>query len=125
MAYSSESCERGQRGGDDVRVRAGGDPGAGLVPGLDDHPRARARWPLAVEDADLVVDEVHVVERGVERAQRLAQRQVERVDRPVAVGRGVEHLAVDLDLDLASARAAAPLRRSTITVKSTIRNGAT
>ena len=54
---------------------------------------------LAVEDADLVVDEVDVVEDRVERAERLAQRGVEGVDRAVAVGRGVEDLAVDLDLD--------------------------
>ena len=40
-----------------------------------------------------------VVEPRVERAERLAQGGVERVDRAVAVGRGVEDLAVDLDLD--------------------------
>ena len=39
-----------------------------------------------------------VVELRVERPQRLAERGVERVDRAVAVGGGVEHLAVDLDL---------------------------
>ena len=53
----------------------------------------------AVEDAHLVVDEVDRVEHRVERPQRLAQRAVERVDRAVAVGGGVQHLAVDLDLD--------------------------
>ena len=40
-----------------------------------------------------------VVDARVERAERLAQRGVERVDRAVAVGRGVQDLAVDLDLD--------------------------
>ena len=39
------------------------------------------------------------VEDRVEGSQRLAQGAVERVDRAVAVGGGVEHLAVDLDLD--------------------------
>ena len=38
------------------------------------------------------------VEDRVEGPERLAQRGVERVDRAVAVRRGVEDLAVDLDL---------------------------
>ena len=40
-----------------------------------------------------------LVDARVERAERLAQGRVEGVDRAVAVGRGVEDLAVDLDLD--------------------------
>ena len=64
---------------------------------IDAGPRGRRR--IAVEDAHLVVDEVDVVDRRVERAERLAQRGVERVDRAVAVGRGVQDLAVDLHLD--------------------------
>ena len=60
--------------------------------------RAAGRRP-AVEDAHLVVDEVDAVEQRVERAERLAQRGVERVDRAVAVGGRVQDLAVDLDLD--------------------------
>ena len=36
---------------------------------------------------------------GIERAERLAQGGVEGVDRAVAVGGGVQDLAVDLDLD--------------------------
>ena len=39
------------------------------------------------------------VELRVERPERLAERRVEGVDRAVAVGGGVEDLAVDLDLD--------------------------
>ena len=66
---------------------------------IDDDPRPRRRRRLAVEDAHLVVDEVHRLELRVERRERLAQRGVERVDRAVAVGRGVEDLALDLDLD--------------------------
>ena len=54
---------------------------------------------IAVEDAHLVVDEVDVVEARIERPERLAQRGVEGVDRAVAVGRRVEHLAGHLDLD--------------------------
>ncbi len=52
-----------------------------------------------VEDPDLVVDQVDRVELRVEGAERLAQRGIEGVDRAVSVGRRVEHLAVDLDLD--------------------------
>ena len=40
-----------------------------------------------------------VVELRVERPERLAEGRVEGIDRAVAVGRCVEHLAVDLDLD--------------------------
>ena len=64
---------------------------------IDPGPGGRRR--PAVEDAHLVVDEVDVVDARVERAERLAQGGVERVDRAVAVGGGVQHLAVDLDLD--------------------------
>ena len=39
------------------------------------------------------------VDVRVERPQRLAERRVEGVDGAVAVGGGVEDLAVDLDLD--------------------------
>ena len=66
---------------------------------VDDHPRPGGRRRVAVEDPDLVVVQVDVVELRVERPERLAERRVERVDRAVAVGRGVEDLAVDLDLD--------------------------
>ena len=64
---------------------------------------------VAVEDADLVVDEVDVVDRRVERPERLAQRGVEGVDRAVAVGRGVQGLAVDLDLDRRLGQQLAPV----------------
>ena len=66
---------------------------------FDGHPRPGGRRRVAVEDPDLVVVQVDVVEQRVERPERLAERRVEGVDRAVAVGGGVEHLAVDLDLD--------------------------
>ena len=64
---------------------------------IDPGPRGRRR--TAIEDAHLVVDQVDLVEPRVERAERLAQRRIERIDRAVAVGRRVQRLAVDLDLD--------------------------
>ena len=66
---------------------------------VDDDPGPGRGRRVAVEDAHLVVDEVDVVDARVERAERLAQRGVEGVDRAVAVGGGVQDLAVDLDLD--------------------------
>ena len=75
------------------------DHAAVAVARIDDDPGPGPGGRLAVEDAHLVVDEVDVVEHRVERAERLAQGGVEGVDRAVAVGRGVEHLAVHLDLD--------------------------
>ena len=75
------------------------DHSSGAVGRVDDDPRLRARGFLAVEDADLVVHQVDGVELRVEGAERLAQSGVQGVDRAVAVGGGVEHLARDLDLD--------------------------
>ena len=92
-------------------------------PGLDDHPRPGGGRGVTVDDADLVVHQVHAVESGVERAERLAEGEVERLNRPVAVGGGVEDLTVDLDLHARLGARRRPLRRSTMTVKSTIRNG--
>ena len=63
----------------------------------------------AVEDADLVVDEVDLVDARVERPERLAQRGIERVDRPVAVGGGVQDLAVHLHLDRRLGQQLAPV----------------
>src|SRR3990172_1230815 len=90
--------EGDRRGGDDVRVRAHGGPFARAVGGFDRHPRPRASGRVRIEDPDLVVVEVDGVEDRVERTKRLAQRGVERVDRAVAVGGGVERLPVHLDL---------------------------
>ena len=69
------------------------------VAALDDHPGHRGGALLGGEDAHLVVDQLHPLERGVGLGQRLAQRVVERVHRAVAVGHGVEVAAADRDLD--------------------------
>ena len=103
--------ERLRRGRDDVRVAAHRGPRSRAILRVDDDARPGRGRGVAVEDAHLVVDEVDGVELRVERPQRLAQRAVERIDRAVAVGRGVEHLAVHLDLDgrLGEELAAGPL----------------
>ena len=92
-------AERLPGSGDDVGVGAAGRPGPPLRHGVDDHARLGGGGGIPVEDAHLVVHEVDAVELRIEGAQRLAQRRVQGVDRTVAVGGSVEHLAVDLDLD--------------------------
>ena len=69
------------------------------VGGVDEHARRRAGAVVLVEDADLVVDELDVLEVRVDLADRVAQRGVERVDRAVALGGAHVALAVDPDLD--------------------------
>ena len=53
----------------------------------------------ALEDADLVVDELEVLDQILVLAEILAQRHVEGVDRAVALGRRDQHLVADPDLD--------------------------
>ena len=76
--------------------------------GLDDHSRPRGGRSITIDDADLVVDEVHAIEGRVEDAERLAEREVERVNRAISICRGVKDLAVHLDLH---ARLGTRLRR--------------
>jgi hypothetical protein len=66
---------------------------------VDDDPCSRRGGRVAIKDADLVVDQVDVVDRWVERTKRLAQGRIERIDRAIPVGGRVERLAVDRDLD--------------------------
>src|SRR3990172_2614989 len=95
-----EAVGEGRRGGrDDVRVRAHRGPFACAVRGLDRHPRPGAGGGVGIEDPDLVVVEVDGVEDRVERAERLPEGGIQRVHRAVAIGRRVEDLAVNLDLD--------------------------
>ena len=54
---------------------------------------------ITVEDADLVIVQAHVVERRKPRAERFAQRRVERVDRSIARSCCVKQHALHLDLD--------------------------
>ena len=85
------------------------DQSALAVGRVDDDPRPGRRGRRPVEDADLVVDEVDPVELRVERPERLAERGVEGVHRAVAVGGGVEDLALHLHLDGRLGQQLAPL----------------
>ena len=78
------------RGLDDVLVHADRGPGRVAVGGVDQHPRDRAGALVRVEDAHLVVGEVHALERGEVAVERGPQRAVERVHRTVALG-GRDH----------------------------------
>ena len=91
--------ERLPGGRDDVLGDADRAPHLGAVGGVEQHARDRARALVLVEDADLEVDELDVGEVRVDLADRGAQRAVERVDRPVALGGLHAALAVDPDLD--------------------------
>ena len=91
--------ERLPRRGDDVLVDADRAPHVLAVGGVDEHARDRAGAVALVEDADLVVDELDVAQVRVDLGDRVAQRGVERVDRPVALGGADVALAVDPDLD--------------------------
>src|SRR5688572_28970893 len=57
---------------DDVRVAAHRRPRSRTVLRIDDHAGPRGRGGIAIEDAHLVVHEVDVVDRRIERAERLA-----------------------------------------------------
>ncbi len=74
-----------------------------MSPELDEHPGDRVGPGGLVEDAHLVVVEAHVGDLREARHQRLAQRQVEGVDRAVALGGGVMDLVADAHLDRALA----------------------
>src|SRR5919197_2889183 len=84
---------------DDVLVDADRAPDVLAVGGVDEHARRGAGAVVLVEDAHLVVDELDVLQVGVDLADRVAQRCVERVDRAVALGRADVALAFDPDLD--------------------------
>src|SRR5437867_4770509 len=74
---------------DDVVRDADGAPRLLAVPGGDQDARLRRRALRLVEDAHLVVEQAHRLEAGIELLEGLPQGVVERVDRPVAGGRGV------------------------------------
>src|SRR5436190_227540 len=90
-----------RRGGrrDDVGVAAHRRPGPRPVHRIDDDPGPGGSRRAAVEDTHLVVDEVDLLDAGIERAERLPQRGVQGVDRSVPVGGRMQDLAGDLDLD--------------------------
>src|ERR1700692_1398720 len=90
--------QRLERGVDDVARDADRGPMlAGLVLALDQH--AGDRLGAAVEDAHAIVREIEALDVFLVLAEILAQREVERVDRAVALGGGDQVGAVDRDLD--------------------------
>ena len=62
--------------------------------------RTRAAVPASgVDDADLVVDQVHLAEARDSALEGLAQGGVEGVDRAVALAHGVLDVVADPELD--------------------------
>src|SRR5262249_39833202 len=68
--------QRAERSVDDVGGDADRAPALAMAVGaLDHHPRDRTGAGVRREDADLVVDQPHVLELRIDREQRLAQRR--------------------------------------------------
>src|ERR1700722_3059667 len=86
-----------ERGVDDVGRDADGGPAlAVLVLALDQDPRHRPG--AGVEDTHAVVREREAVDVALVLAEVLAQREVERIDRAVALGRRDQLVVADRDL---------------------------
>src|SRR5215467_134288 len=79
--------ERLPGGFDDIVGHPDRAPRLVSVAGRDQHAGLGRRPLRLVEDADLVVQQPHLAEIRVELLERLAERVVERIDRPVS-GRG-------------------------------------
>src|SRR6185436_14633367 len=71
---------------DDVLADPDRGPLALAVRQVDQHANRRPRADAAIEDAYSEVLELHVVELGIVVGQRLAERVVERSDRPLSLG---------------------------------------
>src|SRR5439155_7109674 len=84
---------------DDVVRDPDGAPRLLAVARGDEHARLGRGALGLVENAHFVVEEPHRPEVRVELLERLAQRVVERVDRPVAGRRGVLEATLDADAD--------------------------
>ena len=65
----------------------------GGVAELDQH--ARHGIGAALENADAIIDEFEILDEALIFAEILAQREIERVDRPVAFGGRDQQLAID------------------------------
>src|SRR6185369_13826799 len=84
---------------DDIVRDADRPPGLVAVSRGDEDARLGAGALGLVQDADLVVEERHLPQVGVEVLEGLAQGMVERIDRPVARRRGVLGNALDAQPD--------------------------
>src|SRR6516164_2962909 len=90
--------QRLERGVDDVGRDADRGPALpGLILALDQD--AGHRFGAAIENAHAVVGELEPADIALILAQVLAQRQIERVDGPVAFRRRDQRFAFDLHLD--------------------------
>ena len=69
------------------------------VGGVEQHPRDRPGALRSVEDAHPVVGQMHVAQLAEVRLDGEAERGVEGVDGPVALGGGDDTLVADVDLD--------------------------
>ena len=69
------------------------------VGGVQQHARHRVGAVVRIEDPDLVVDQLDLGQVRMELGDRLAQRTVERVDRPLALGGADVAPPVHPDLD--------------------------
>src|SRR5436190_12781967 len=87
------------RGLDDVLRDADRAPGVASVGGVEEHPGHGPRAVVGVEDPDLVVDQLDLGQVRVELGDRVAERPVEGVHRPVALRGADVALPLDPDLD--------------------------
>ena len=73
---------------DNVFRDTDGPPAGMLVPGFDQHANGRGRAEAGRQHADLVIQELELLELGIEFFQRLAQGIIKGIDRPAAFGSG-------------------------------------
>src|SRR3989442_11679564 len=68
---------------DDVRRHAHCSPPVMLIPGLNQYPHRGSGPRVAPQDPNLIVEQFHLLQLGIELGERFAQGTVERVDRTV------------------------------------------
>src|SRR5690606_11755214 len=93
-----DAVDQGLKGRvDDIGGDTDGVPSVALrVPGFDQHPGDRVG--AAGEDADLVVDQVQVLDVWLVAPEILAKGVVEGVDRAIALAHRQKPLAIDIHL---------------------------
>ena len=84
---------------DDVLGDADRAPDRVVVLALDHDTDAGGGAGAGVDDADLVVDQLHLAEPGIVPLERLAEGAVEGVHRAVPLAHGVLDDVADLELD--------------------------
>src|SRR2546425_9194015 len=85
---------------DDVRRHAHCSPPVMLTPGLNQYPHRGSGPRVAPQDPNLIVEQFHLLQLGIELGERFAQGTVERVDWTVPLSCRVLHCAIrSLDHD--------------------------